>query len=75
MAEWEGSNNAPTGRYRVIGTDTFSWPHDDYWVGDYADLLRAKELGKSNAQPMNPVAVYDEGGKRIFTAGINGPRV
>jgi hypothetical protein len=57
------------GQFRVIGTDTFSWPHEDYWVGDYSDLLHAKELAHSRAQGMSPLAVYDEDGKLLFISG------
>ena len=38
MAAWDGSEKAPTGMYRVIGTDDFPFPPEEYWIGDFADL-------------------------------------
>ena len=75
MAEWDGSNNAPKGKYRVVGTDEFPWPPEDYWVGDCADLTVAKQLANSHVQEMASAAVYDENGKRVFTGRIDGPEV
>jgi hypothetical protein len=74
MAQWNESNNAPTGQYRVIGTDEFPWPHEDYWIGDCADLPQAKELAGSHVQAMNSAAVYDENGDRVFTAVPGTPK-
>jgi hypothetical protein len=71
MAERDRSNHAPKGKYRVVGTDSFSWPHDDYWVGDCADLPHARKLANSHVQAMTPATVYDENGKLLFTAGID----
>lgn len=75
MAQWNGSNKAPKGQYRVIGTDTFSWPHEDYWIADCATLPQAKELASSRSESMNDVAVYDENGKLLFPSRTDDPKV
>lgn len=49
MSDWDRANKAPKDKFRVIGTDTFSWPHENYWVGDYADLAQAKLSAASRA--------------------------
>ena len=63
MTGWDGSEKAPTGMYRVIGTDDFPFPPEDYWIGDFADLNEAKNLASARTQPMNSVHIYDEKGK------------
>ena len=68
MTTWNGSNKAPKNRFRVIGSDTFPWPHEDYWIGDVADLSQAKELAKAEARSMNSILVFDEAGKVVFVA-------
>jgi len=75
MAQWDGSNKAPKGQYRMIGTDTFSWPHEDYWIGDFASLPGAKEYASSHSESRNSVAVYDENGKLMFPARADDPKV
>jgi len=69
MAEWNGSNIAPTGLYRVIASDTFAY--EDYWIGDFADLAQTKKLASDKAGPMNPVLVFDADGKMVFEASSN----
>jgi hypothetical protein len=75
MAQWDGSNKAPKGQYRMIGTDTFPWPHEDYWIGDFASLPEAKELANTRSESMNVVAVYDENGTLLFPARTDDPKV
>jgi hypothetical protein len=75
MAEWNQSKNAPKGKYRVIGTDSFPWPHEDYWIGDSAGFPQAKKLASSHVKEMNSVAIYDEIGKLVFSLSTDDPKV
>jgi hypothetical protein len=75
MADWDGIEKAPNGLYRVIGTDTFSWPHEDYWIGGCAGLPEAEKLASSHMGAMNSAAIYDDNGKRLFLVSSTDPKV
>ena len=40
--KWDGSYKAPANQFRVIGVDTFPWPPEEYFLGDFIDLEAAK---------------------------------
>lgn len=60
---------APAGKFRVVGVDTFEGPRADYLIGDYSLLEKAKEVADEHGGTMNPVYVYDAGGKMLHKAG------
>lgn len=60
---------APIGKYRVVGVDTFEGPCAEYLIGDFDTELEAKEMAVKRGGIMNPVYVYDDGGKNLFSAG------
>lgn len=60
---------APTGKFRVVGVDTFEGPTADYLIGDFPSLEEAKQKATESGGEMNPVYVYDSTGKMLFTAG------
>jgi hypothetical protein len=57
-----------SGPYRVIGTDTFPWPNEDYGVGEYPDLDSAMEAAQNERQDMTVVRIYDEAGRLVAYA-------
>ena len=64
--------NIPTGRYRVIGIDTFPWPHEEYFIGVYPDLGSAKAAAQKERQSMTAIDIYDDSGKLIAHANDAG---
>ena len=62
---------APTGKYRVVGVDTFEGPTADYLIGDYNSLSEAKEACQEHGGQMNPCYVYSDSGSGewIYSAG------
>lgn len=59
---------ASSGSYRVVGTDTFPWPNEEYPIGDYPDLESAMEAGQKERQDMTVVRIYDQGGTLVAYA-------
>ena len=57
--------SAPKNQYRVIGIDSFNFPFEEYWVGDFKDLESAQAAALQEAGPMNPVVIYDHHGNVI----------
>jgi hypothetical protein len=58
---------APTGKYRVVGVDTFDGTN---WVeNDYGNLEEATRIAKGLGGTMLKVHVYDDQGKHLFEAG------
>lgn len=53
---------APTGKFRVVGVDTFEGPTADYPLGDFDDLADAVKQAKEHSGTMNPCYVYDDKG-------------
>lgn len=74
MEVWDESINGPKGKFRVVGTDLFSWLHDDYRVRDCAVLATAKQLANSHVQAMTSAADYDVNGGWLFRASIDSPK-
>jgi len=60
---------APTGKFRVVGVDTFEGPTADYLIGDFPSLEEAQASATKHGGDMNPVYVYDSSGKMLFQAG------
>jgi hypothetical protein len=60
---------APTGKFRVIGVDTFEGPAADFLIGDFNDKDQAIAEATARAKPMVPFYVYDDAGKLLFSAG------
>lgn len=55
--------NAPTGKFRVIGVDTFEGLFADYFIGDYDTREEAVNVAKAKGGEMNKTYVYDDKGK------------
>jgi len=68
MSQDEPANNVRPGHYRVIGTDTFPWPNEDYHVGDYRTLSAAKRAGQKERQEMTVIRIYDSSGTLVASA-------
>jgi hypothetical protein len=64
-----GALIAPTGKFRVIGVDTFEGPDADFLIGDFITVAEAIRAAKPRAGDMKPVYVYDDRGKLLFSAG------
>lgn len=60
---------APTGKFRVVGVDTFEGPTADYLIGDYATLDEACSIAAKHGGDMNPVYVYDDKGRYMKEFG------
>jgi len=58
---------APTGKFRVIGVDTFDGT--DWISGDFDTLDEAKQKAKDEGGTMLKTHVYDDAGKHVFEAG------
>ena len=56
---------APENKYRVIGTDHFPWPPEDYFVGDYDSLQEARDAVEEESGSMTTAAIYDDQGTRL----------
>lgn len=67
-AMW-GALIAPTGRFRVIGVDTFEGPDADFLIGDFSTEADAIGTAKKRADNMKPVYVHDDKGELRFSAG------
>jgi len=61
---------APTGKFRVVGVDTFDGT--DWVVGDYPTLDEARTVARDQAKgkEMLKMHVYDEDGRHHFDAGV-----
>lgn len=58
---------APEGKFRVVGVDTFS---DEDWIqGDYDTEQEAIDAATALGQPMLKAHVYDDQGRHLFEAG------
>jgi hypothetical protein len=58
---------APTGKFRVIGVDTFDGT--DWVYGDFNTKEEAIELANKKGRIMLKTHVYDDQGKHIHEAG------
>lgn len=63
--ESENKLQAPKGKYRVIGVDTFEALNADYIIGDYKDRIKAIRIAKNEGGTMNPTYVYDDEGNEV----------
>lgn len=61
------SRKAPTGKFRVIGVDTFDG--GDWLQGDCDTLDQAIALAKTKGGEMTKMHVYDDCGNHKFDAG------
>lgn len=69
MSAWDGSYKAPKGSLRVIGEDTFSWPHEEYWIGDFDDADNAAKAVKKELESKAFITIFDSEGKVFSTIG------
>jgi hypothetical protein len=56
----EGKLIAPSGKYRVVGVDTFEDACADYLIADVDTLKEATDLADKHGGEMNPVYVYND---------------
>ena len=63
----EFSRQAPKGKYRVVGVDTFDG--GDWHKGDYATLAAAKKVADKHGAQMTIYYVYDSKGCCVHRAG------
>ena len=64
------TKQAKSGKYLVIGTDTFPWPHEDYALGEYSTLEKAKRVAKAEERrggSMTCVSIYDDSGELLYS--------
>lgn len=60
---------APVGKFRVVGVDTFS-PEDPDWVeGDFDDLATAQQRAQGAGGEMTMMHIYDDQGRHVDEAG------
>jgi hypothetical protein len=62
------SRQAPTGKFRVIGVDTFDG--SDWVQGDCDTLAEARELANKKGGEMTMMHIYNDQGKHMGNAGI-----
>jgi hypothetical protein len=61
---------APTGKFRVVGVDTFEPPGEgSYVIGDYAALGKATSIARAKGSTMNVTYVYNDAGKVLARFG------
>ena len=58
---------APTGKYRTVGVDTFDGT--DWVIGDYNTMGQAISAANSKGGAMLKTHVYDDVGQHIHSAG------
>lgn len=58
---------AKKSKFRVVGYDSFS--NEDWKVGEYWSLDKAKEQADKRAGTMTLMYVYDDKGKLVYSAG------
>lgn len=57
---------APKGQFRVVGTDYFTWPHEDFLAGDFPTVEEARQrANKLNRQDMSGAQIYDDMGREV----------
>ncbi len=61
------SRQAPPGKYRIVGVDTFDGT--DWLEGDFKDLQRAKQHAEKRGGTMLKMHVYDDRGRHVYDAG------
>lgn len=61
------SRNAPRGKYRVIGVDTFDG--GDWHQGDFDTKDAALKCAHDKGGPMTKMHVYDDSGHHVGEAG------
>ena len=61
------SRQAPAGKFRVIGVDTFDG--DDWVQGDRDTIAEAQELAKEKGGEMTMMHIYDDQGNNVDSAG------
>lgn len=61
------SRNAPAGKFRVVGVDTFDG--GDWLEGDFDSLTEAVEHANKRGGQMTKMYVYDENGRYMHSAG------
>lgn len=59
---------APSGKFRVLGVDTFEGPFEDFLIADCDDKETAINLAKSHTAEMQPCYVYDDAGKLVHAS-------
>lgn len=63
----EFSQQAPAGKFRVVGVDTFDGT--DWLQGDFDTLEQATEVANKKGGEMTKMHVYDDTGKHLHEAG------
>jgi hypothetical protein len=63
--QWDGEYKAPAEQFRVIATDCFPWPHEDFFVGDFPDLAAAKIKRNSLIDDLTIARVYNDKGEQL----------
>ncbi len=61
---------APKGKYRVVGVDTFDG--DDWVQGDFDTLENARTVAEKKGGIMTKMHIYDDSGTHRGEAGIFG---
>jgi hypothetical protein len=60
---------APSGRFRLVGVDTFRGPFCDFLAGDFDNREDAIAEATARAGRLQPFYVYDDTGKLVFSVG------
>lgn len=60
---------APTGKFRVVGVDTFEGPKAEYLIDDYDTRWKAKMACDIHGGSMNPCYLYDDRGVCLYKTG------
>jgi len=60
---------APVGKFRVVGVDTFDRDGSDWVQGDFDTLVEALKVAADNAGTMTKMHVYDDQGRHIDDFG------
>ena len=61
------SRQAPAGKFRVIGVDTFDG--SDWLDGDHDTLVAAQEVANEKGGEMTVMHIYDDQGNNVGGAG------
>lgn len=66
IQDWDGDRRAPAGKFRVIGSDDFPQPPEEYLLDDFVDAVAAIEAAtKVGAMALAHAVVYDDRGQVI----------
>ena len=67
MISKRAKQQAPMGKFRIVGVDTFS--NEDWVEGDFVTLEQAKHVANQRGGEMRKMYIYNDQGNYLYEAG------